>query len=58
MVMGEVSANLKCPLCNKQMVHRFRPFCSDKCKKIDLGNWLLEKYKIPSEQEENEDTKK
>jgi endogenous inhibitor of DNA gyrase (YacG/DUF329 family) len=26
---------------------RFRPFCSERCKMIDLGNWLGERYRIP-----------
>lgn len=25
------------------------PFCSAKCRKIDLGRWLGEKYAIPTE---------
>jgi endogenous inhibitor of DNA gyrase (YacG/DUF329 family) len=25
-----------------------RPFCSARCKQIDLGNWLREKYRISS----------
>ena len=24
------------------------PFCSERCRKIDLGRWLGEKYRIPS----------
>ena len=26
---------------------RFRPFCSERCKMIDLGQWANEKYRIP-----------
>ncbi|MEC7181689.1 MAG: DNA gyrase inhibitor YacG, partial [Bdellovibrionota bacterium] len=26
----------------------FRPFCSERCKQIDLGHWLEESYNIPS----------
>lgn len=37
-----------------------RPFCSERCKLIDLGKWMFEEYKIPGEkaEEEKEETKK
>ena len=47
----------KCPNCNKTFKYdnksSFRPFCSEKCKMIDLGNWLDESYAIPVEGETN-----
>jgi len=40
-----------CPTCGKKVewteANAFRPFCSDRCKKIDLGAWAEEKYTIP-----------
>ncbi|WP_208276802.1 DNA gyrase inhibitor YacG [Massilia oculi] len=40
-----------CPTCGKQVewieANKFRPFCSERCKKIDLGAWAEEKYTIP-----------
>lgn len=27
--------------------HRYRPFCSARCQRIDLGNWLQERYVVP-----------
>ncbi|QVL32562.1 DNA gyrase inhibitor YacG [Telmatocola sphagniphila] len=30
------------------------PFCSPRCRKIDLGRWLGEKYKIASKQNEDQ----
>ncbi|WP_314437270.1 DNA gyrase inhibitor YacG [Massilia timonae] len=40
-----------CPTCGKQVewteANRFRPFCSERCKKIDLGAWAEEKFVIP-----------
>ena len=27
--------------------HRYRPFCSARCQRIDLGNWLDERYVVP-----------
>jgi endogenous inhibitor of DNA gyrase (YacG/DUF329 family) len=29
--------------------NRFRPFCSERCKLIDLGQWASEQYRIPNE---------
>jgi uncharacterized protein len=41
---------VKCPTCGKEVrwvpENRFRPFCSERCKQIDLGAWAAEKYKI------------
>jgi uncharacterized protein len=42
-----------CPICGKPMVAAFRPFCSSRCRTIDLGRWLDDRYGIPAE--ENED---
>ena len=39
-----------CPICGKPPVAEHRPFCSARCKQIDLGRWLGETYRIPSEE--------
>ena len=44
----------RCPICGKPPVERFRPFCSRRCADIDLGRWLNESYRIPSETSEEE----
>lgn len=40
-----------CPNCKKLAEfspnNRYRPFCSERCKMIDLGDWANESYKIP-----------
>ena len=40
-----------CPNCKKQSefssANLFRPFCSERCKLIDLGDWANENYRIP-----------
>ena len=41
--------NIKCPLCSKQAQESWRPFCSKRCKEIDLGRWFSETYSLPSE---------
>jgi len=37
-----------CPICKKEVARTdpFMPFCSERCKLIDLGNWAAEKYVI------------
>jgi endogenous inhibitor of DNA gyrase (YacG/DUF329 family) len=39
---------LKCPICKKPVLltDKEAPFCSEKCREIDLGNWATEKYVI------------
>lgn len=35
-----------CPRCNKVSTHDYRPFCSARCKSVDLGHWLSDSYVI------------
>ncbi|MGI9424516.1 MAG: DNA gyrase inhibitor YacG [Hyphomicrobiaceae bacterium] len=37
----------KCANCNKPMAPDFRPFCSQRCKDVDLSRWLSGRYAIP-----------
>ena len=43
----------KCPICNAAVKPRPEnpsvPFCSARCKTIDLGKWLSEEYRVPVE---------
>lgn len=43
---------VNCPTCGKKVewleINKFRPFCSERCKQIDLGAWAEEKYAIPA----------
>jgi endogenous inhibitor of DNA gyrase (YacG/DUF329 family) len=40
---------MKCPICQKEVKvdDPYMPFCSDRCRLIDLGNWASGKYVIP-----------
>ena len=38
----------RCAVCGKLAAAAFRPFCSERCKQIDLGAWAEEKYTIPA----------
>jgi endogenous inhibitor of DNA gyrase (YacG/DUF329 family) len=39
---------MRCPICKKPVVSGLPefPFCSERCRLIDLGNWAAEKYVI------------
>lgn len=37
-----------CPVCGKPVAAAFRPFCSDRCRMVDLNRWLSEAYRIPA----------
>jgi len=41
---------MKCPICGKpvEMSDSEMPFCSERCRLLDLGNWASEKYVISS----------
>ncbi len=45
---------VKCPTCGRDLewsaASPFRPFCSDRCRLIDLGAWLSEERAIAGEQ--------
>ena len=51
-----------CPQCGKEHKwdtnNRFRPFCSERCKLIDLGKWANEEYRVakPSDKDEQDFT--
>ena len=47
-------ATVKCPTCGRSIEWSeqspFRPFCSERCRVIDLGAWLTEKHAIPGDE--------
>lgn len=43
---------IKCPKCKKEVDwegNEWRPFCSERCKMVDLGAWVSESYSIESD---------
>lgn len=50
--MSETIVN--CPTCEKEVIwskdSKYRPFCSERCQLIDLGEWADEKKRIASEE--------
>jgi len=48
-----MTRKVHCPTCGKAIVwdknNPYRPFCSQRCKLIDLGEWASESHRIPGE---------
>lgn len=46
--------SVKCPICNKGDTwypeNHFKPFCSERCKLIDLGEWASETRRIMTDE--------
>jgi endogenous inhibitor of DNA gyrase (YacG/DUF329 family) len=36
-----------CPICGRPVERQFAPFCSARCKQVDLNRWLSEVYIVP-----------
>jgi hypothetical protein len=39
----------KCPICKTESQREWLPFCSKRCKEVDLGRWLSGSYVVPGE---------
>lgn len=52
------SLTVECPTCGAPVEwsarNEFRPFCSHRCKLIDLGAWAAEEHAIPGDNQEDE----
>ncbi|MBY5923188.1 DNA gyrase inhibitor YacG [Ferrimonas balearica] len=50
-----MTLKVECPTCQAEVTwddqHPFRPFCSERCKLIDLGEWAEERHAIPGKTE-------
>jgi hypothetical protein len=48
-----MATTVKCPTCRRPVEwtpeSTYRPFCSERCRLIDLGAWFSEERKIPDE---------
>jgi uncharacterized protein len=42
---------VRCPACGGDSVYApnnpYRPFCSERCKNVDLGAWASEEFRVP-----------
>jgi endogenous inhibitor of DNA gyrase (YacG/DUF329 family) len=50
-----VRTQAQCPVCGKPADEKYRPFCSKRCADIDLGRWLKESYRVPSDEGPSDD---
>ncbi|MCC6203898.1 MAG: DNA gyrase inhibitor YacG [Hyphomicrobiales bacterium] len=48
-------ARRPCPECGKPSSREHYPFCSARCKDVDLNRWLSDAYVIPGRPEEDEE---
>ncbi|MDQ7786654.1 MAG: DNA gyrase inhibitor YacG [Thermodesulfovibrionales bacterium] len=49
-----------CPICKMKTTweeNPWKPFCSERCKLIDLGKWVLDEYRIAGTTSETEEEK-
>ncbi|RUO99717.1 DNA gyrase inhibitor YacG [Hyphomicrobium sp.] len=46
---------LRCPICGKNAVDAYRPFCSKRCADIDLARWFSGSYGIAGRDEDEGD---
>jgi endogenous inhibitor of DNA gyrase (YacG/DUF329 family) len=44
-----------CPICDKPSVAESKPFCSERCRDVDLNRWLSNSYSIPGKPTDDED---
>jgi uncharacterized protein len=42
---------VRCPACGGDSIYApsnpYRPFCSERCKNVDLGAWASEEFRVP-----------
>jgi endogenous inhibitor of DNA gyrase (YacG/DUF329 family) len=54
--MAESNTGAKsCPICGKATAEEFAPFCTRRCRDVDLNRWLSGVYAVPIREDEDED---
>jgi len=57
--MKKPAHTVTCPTCGKTVPwtpeQRWRPFCCERCRLIDMGEWLSESHRIPAEDAPSEE---
>ena len=52
--MNRPPRTVKCPQCGTPVIwsaeSKWRPFCSERCKTIDLGAWASERYRVHTQE--------
>ncbi|WP_414716850.1 DNA gyrase inhibitor YacG [Tardiphaga sp. 37S4] len=49
------SGEKPCPICGKPAMEASKPFCSERCRDVDLNRWLSGSYAIPGKPTDDED---
>jgi hypothetical protein len=44
-----------CPICGKPATEKTRPFCSPRCRDVDLHRWFSGSYVVPGKENAGED---
>ena len=44
-----------CPICGKPATEASTPFCSERCRDVDLNRWLSGSYAIPGKPDDEDD---
>ena len=54
---GRDGGQRRCPICGKPASEAVRPFCSPRCRDVDLNRWLSGSYVVPASEDDAEDGK-
>jgi endogenous inhibitor of DNA gyrase (YacG/DUF329 family) len=54
---GLTPAAGRCPICGKPAAEKTRPFCSARCRDVDLHRWLSGRYIVPGSENDEEEQK-
>jgi endogenous inhibitor of DNA gyrase (YacG/DUF329 family) len=56
--MADAILSPRCPICKEPVKpreeNRAFPFCSPRCKQVELGKWLNEEYRVPTEEDDED----
>jgi endogenous inhibitor of DNA gyrase (YacG/DUF329 family) len=52
---GAMRTARPCPICGKPATPDSQPFCSERCRDVDLNRWLSGSYTIPGRDDEDPD---
>jgi endogenous inhibitor of DNA gyrase (YacG/DUF329 family) len=54
---GKAPKVQRCPVCGKPASEKTRPFCSSRCRDVDLHRWLSGRYVVPGSENDEEEQK-
>jgi hypothetical protein len=54
---GTTPKGRRCPICGRPASEETRPFCSARCRDVDLHRWLSGHYVVPGSENDEEEQK-